>query len=170
MANSKKHLFLLLMVMVLAVVLIGAGDPAYIGVKKCAMCHKGEAKGKVYEKWLESKHAQALKALDPAKGEDKNETCLACHTTGYKSGGYALDIPNKADFEGVQCEACHGAGSNYKAMNIMKDKKLALANGMVMPTEETCKKCHNAKSPTFKSFDYKEALKKIDHTFKKATT
>lgn len=156
--------------MAMAVVLLGAADPTYIGVKKCAMCHKGEAKHKVYEKWLESKHAQAFKSLDAAKGEDKNETCLACHTTGFKSSGYAVANANNKEFEGVQCEACHGAGSNYKAMSIMKDKKLALANCLVMPTEETCKKCHNAKSPNFKGFNYQEALKKIDHTYPKTTT
>jgi hypothetical protein len=29
----------------------------YVGVKKCAMCHKSEAKGNLYGKWLSTAHA-----------------------------------------------------------------------------------------------------------------
>jgi hypothetical protein len=34
---------------------------------------------------------------------------------------------------------------------------------MRTPDEKTCLKCHNADSPTFKGFDYKAALAKIEH-------
>ena len=63
----------------------------------------------------------------------------------------------------MQCEACHGPGGDYKAMNVMKDKALAVAAGMIVPDEKTCLKCHNAESPTFKSFDFKTAYAKIAH-------
>jgi len=49
----------------------------------------------------------------------------------------------------------------------MKDRKLAVTNGLVIPDERTCLACHNKKSPTFKSFTYAEALKKIDHRYSK---
>jgi hypothetical protein len=39
----------------------------------------------------------------------------------------------------------------------------AASVGLVMPTEETCVKCHNEKSPSFKGFDFATASKKIAH-------
>ena len=43
---------------------------------------------------------------------------------------------------GVQCEACHGAGADFKKMSIMKDRDAAVANGLVIPTQATCDGCH----------------------------
>jgi hypothetical protein len=67
---------------------------------------------------------------------------------------------------GVQCETCHGPGSEYKKMSIMKDKQQALANGLIIHDvgAEFCKSCHNSDSPTFKSFDYETYWAKIKHT------
>jgi len=64
---------------------------------------------------------------------------------------------------GVQCEACHGPGSDYKAISVMKDKAAAVAAGLIIPDEAMCKKCHNAESPTFTAFDYKTMYAKIAH-------
>ncbi len=46
------------------------------------------------------------------------------------------------NFAGVQCEACHGAGNDFKKMSIMKDRDAAIANGLVIPTQATCDGCH----------------------------
>ena len=138
---------------------------AYVGSKACKTCHMGEKNGKIWETWLASKHANALSVLDSAKGELTNFKCLKCHTTGfgtetgYKVGG---DMAPEG-VASVGCEACHGAGADYKSMKVMKDKPAALAAGLVMPNEETCRKCHNPESPTFKEFDYKAAYAKIEH-------
>jgi hypothetical protein len=43
---------------------------------------------------------------------------------------------------GVQCEACHGAGNDYKKVSIMKDRDASIANGLIIPTQETCDGCH----------------------------
>lgn len=160
-----KKILLLTLCLVVGMSLVYGYD--YIGVSKCKMCHKGAAKGEVFEKWQKSLHAKALDTLK-AKKEDKNPKCLECHVTGYGApSGYKIGDPNAANLEGVQCEVCHGPGSGYKSMSIMKDKKQAIANGLIVPTEAMCKKCHNPKSPTFKGFNYTEALKKIDHTYLK---
>lgn len=146
---------------------------AYIGVKKCMMCHKGEAKGMVHEKWLASKHANAMKTLvDKKDGSDKKAECLACHTTGFNKGGYVEGAATAVEFEGVQCEACHGPGADYK-MTHSKDKDAAAKVGFVaVPGLETCKGCHNEKSPTFKKdkpFNFEEMHKKIDHKYRTKT-
>ncbi|MCP5048858.1 MAG: cytochrome C554 [bacterium] len=145
-----------------------SADFTYVGVKKCKLCHKGVKKGEVYEKWMSAKHSKAFETLKKKNdGSDKNPKCLECHTTGYDKGGYKIGDANAAKFEGVQCESCHGAGSAYKKMKVMKSRDESVKNGMLIPNEESCKKCHNKKSPTFKGFDFKEAMKKIDHRFEK---
>jgi hypothetical protein len=147
-----------------------AATHAYVGSKACKTCHMGEKNGKIFETWLSSKHANAMSVLDSAKGERADAKCLKCHTTGlgtetgYKAGGDA----DPAVLASVGCEACHGPGADYKNMKTMKDKTAAVAAGLVMPTEETCKKCHNAESPTFKSFDFKAMYAKIEHHIPKA--
>lgn len=144
-----------------------AGPYSFTGVGLCSMCHRGEANHLIFEKWLASKHAGAFKRLDPTKGEDRNPGCVGCHTTGFGAGGYEIGAANAAKFEGVQCEACHGAGSAYKAVAVMKDRTLAQQNGLIVPTEGTCKTCHRSASPTFKGFDFTLALKMIDHRYRK---
>ncbi len=46
------------------------------------------------------------------------------------------------DLRGVQCEACHGPGSAYKSMKVMKDPKLARQNGLWEVTRDVCMRCH----------------------------
>ncbi|HLP59230.1 MAG TPA: cytochrome c family protein [Candidatus Deferrimicrobium sp.] len=161
----KKLILVSIWVMVIFS-LVYAGDFQYVGVNKCKLCHKGEKKGMVFEKWEKSMHAKALDTLK-AKGEDKNPKCLECHVTGFNEGCYKVGAANAADFAGVQCESCHGPGSEYKSMSVMKDKKLAMTKGLIVPNEAVCKKCHNPKSPTFKGFNFKEYAAKIDHTYTK---
>jgi hypothetical protein len=160
----KKASILVLCVFTLTL-LVSAADFTYVGISKCKMCHKGAAKGEVFEKWEKSPHANAFAVLK-AKGEDKNPKCLECHVTGFNAGGYKVGDATAVNFEGVQCECCHGPGSAYKSLSIMKDKKQALANGLVEPNEALCKKCHNPKSPTFKGFNFAEAVKKINHSYR----
>jgi hypothetical protein len=149
----------------------------YIGTTKCKMCHNSEAQGKIYDKWAATGHSKAYQTLlneqatTIAKGmgiEDasKSDKCLRCHVTGYKestSDKYSME-------EGVTCEACHGPGSDYWTMKVMKDKKLAMANGLVEPNEKLCVTCHNTDSPTYKAFKYADAYKLVEHHIPKTTT
>ena len=109
--------------------LAASAEPTYIGAAKCKMCHKIE-----YDSWAQTKHA---KATDDAKASTKwkfEAACLACHAT------------NKDEaMAGVQCEACHGPGSDYKSIQVMKDIAKAKAAGLIMPTQETCNGCHDGK-------------------------
>jgi len=145
---------------------VSSATYTYVGINGCKMCHKGASKGEVFEKWEKTPHAKAFETLK-AKKEEKNPKCLECHVTGFGSTGYKVGDANAAKFEGVQCEACHGPGSAYKSLSIMKDKKQSMANGLIEPNEALCKKCHNPKSPTFKGFKFAEAVKKIDHNYRK---
>lgn len=144
----------------------------YVAADKCKICHKGEAKGNTWEIWEKSAHAKAYQALVSKKdGSEKNEKCIGCHVTGFsKPSGFALGDTTAKNLAlaNVGCEACHGPGSDFKAMNIMKDKAKAIENGLILPGEKDCKGCHNEKSPTFKGFDFATSWKKIQHPMKAA--
>jgi hypothetical protein len=120
----------------------------YVGEKKCKICHSKE-----FKSWETTPHANAWDTLSAE--EQKNPECIQCHITGMTEDTTML--------VNVGCEVCHGPGSDYRKMKIMKDPKQAAANGLLPVTEATCVRCHNKKSPMFKSFDYAEALKKGVH-------
>ena len=106
----------------------------YVGAKKCSMCHKKDG---VFESWSATKHAtvwESLSAEDQKKDEFKKY-----YTTGTTAKGDLLT--------GVECEACHGPGSDYMKMAIMKDPEKAIENGLIIPDVNTCLKCHNDKTP-----------------------
>ena len=64
---------------------------------------------------------------------------------------------------GVQCETCHGAGSEYKSRKIMKDHDASVAAGMIAPDQEFCEPCHNDRSPTFEGFDFEKMWAEVSH-------
>ncbi len=153
---------------------LAEGPHKYVGVKKCAMCHKSEAKGNQHGKWLSSAHAKAYErlaspeALESAKkrgitgNPQEAPQCVKCHVTGYgEDTGLFTESFVKTD--GVQCETCHGAGSDYLALSTMKDKAKAIAQGLIIPTKELCVKCHNPESPNYKEFDYDKYYSIIAH-------
>ena len=145
----------------------------YIGSVKCKVCHNSAAKGEQFKKWSESKHSKAFEVLGTpeaaevakAAGVEKpqeSEKCLICHVTGFSAPASAKEA-TFAQTEGVGCETCHGPGSDYKDMKVMKDRAAAIAGGMLVPDEKTCLGCHNEKSPTYKEFKYADAVKTIAH-------
>lgn len=131
----------------------------YVGVAKCKMCHNKDEKGNQWKQWTESKHSKAMASL---KGADaKNPKCLKCHSTLHSVSDDLVDTITEA--EGVSCESCHGPGSAYKTLTVMKSREASIAKGLIIPDEKLCKKCHNPESPTFKGFNYAEMLKKVAH-------
>jgi hypothetical protein len=149
----------------------------YVGVKICSPCHKTEKSGNQFGIWQKTKHAEAFKVLATAKADEvakakglkkpaaESPECLECHaiTVDAKLAEKTLDPK-----DGVQCETCHGAGSGYKTISIMKDKAKAIAAGMAeykddAAIEKKCRTCHNEKSPTYKEFKFQERWPKIKH-------
>lgn len=150
----------------------------YVGIKSCATtCHKGDSKGRQLEIWQDSKHSQAYISLQTSEADqiakDKGFTtpaaetplCIKCHVLGKDIDPEELEETFDKT-QGVQCETCHGPGSEYKKLSIMKDKQQAIANGLIIHDEDAvfCQTCHNSDSPTFKSFNYDEYWAKIKHT------
>ena len=154
----------------------------FIGVKNCIQCHKSEKSGNQHEIWKNSKHSQAYASLANAdsahiawtvKTYNKRpwevRECLQCHATAYDVDASLLGKDYDVK-DGVQCESCHGAGSEYKSMAIMKDKPKAVAAGLqdfkaADSMEKLCGKCHSAEGPICKSdgFVAKTEWEKIKH-------
>jgi hypothetical protein len=153
-----------------------AATHSFVGVKTCGMCHKSEKQGNQLGVWEKSMHSKAYETLKTEKADKiakekgfstpavQTPECLKCHTSGsnvaaeFKEAKFSIE-------DGVQCETCHGPGSDYKSLKVMKDKQLAMKNGLEMHdnTEEFCKSCHNPESPTFVEFNFKESWDKIKH-------
>jgi nitrate/TMAO reductase-like tetraheme cytochrome c subunit len=180
MRNKILILGLLVIFVMAFASMAGSGDKdfKYVGAKKCKTCHNSDKGGAQFKIWSESPHAKAFDALksDAAKEKakaakvegdpTKSEVCLGCHSTA----GTKKNVEKDYDVtEGVGCEACHGPGSDYKKMSTMKVRKEAVAAGLLIPDEKTCKNCHKADTPghkmTFTTFDKEFA--KIAHPIPK---
>jgi hypothetical protein len=103
------------------------GRAGYVGAERCKLCHR-----EIYQSWAETPHRRASDPISTAPGEVR---CLDCHGT-----------PGR-EREGVQCEACHGAGENYSAPEVMIDVEKAVSAGLVRPATESCARCHENDEP-----------------------
>jgi hypothetical protein len=159
---------------------VAGADAKYVGASKCKTCHKKDLIGNQYGAWQDGVHAKAFELL---KGEKAKQVaaekgisgapheaaeCLECHATAHgldpsQVAAKPLDVK-----DGVQCESCHGPGSDYKKKKVMADHAASVAAGMWEPgkKEAICTACHNDKSPTWdaaKGFDFEARKKEIAH-------
>lgn len=165
-----------------------AQDATYVGNSQCKICHNKKEEGEQWAKWKAEPHAKALEKLSSeeakavaqkagvTKPPAEAPECLKCHVTGADATGKAPEKIKPED--GVQCESCHGPASAHTA----EAKKFKSGDKAAQPAAkihkgdaETCKQCHNDKSPTWKAdryktadgkttgFDYEQALAKIAH-------
>jgi hypothetical protein len=142
----------------------------YVGAGKCKICHRTEKQGRQFPIWEESKHSKSFAALSspdaPAKAQEmgvenpaESPVCLKCHAPLFEKAAEFKE-------EGVTCEICHGPGSAYKRLSIMKSREEAVKNGLtIYDTPEAKKKwcltCHeNAHG---QSFDFEASWEKIKH-------
>ena len=168
----KKLLLLLIILTVLIFFISLFGQEfTYVGAAKCKICHKKEKQGNQYPIWEESKHSQSFtalaseKALEAAKKMGletppaENPKCLKCHAP-------LCEKASEFKEEGVNCEVCHGPGSAYKKLSIMKSREKSVENGLIVyesveAIEKQCLTCHEMAHQ--KAFDFKAAWEKIKH-------
>lgn len=130
------------------------GELAYVGVNQCLDCHQSEV-----EFWQQTRHAHAYETLVAVKKEFSLD-CIRCHVTGWQQPGGVCRIDRTqvgepgVDGKGVgrrdvQCEACHGPGSEH-----IDDPKGGHIRKQVTAT--LCMRCHEAaNSPKFDYARYK---------------
>jgi hypothetical protein len=118
------------------------GTPAeFISAKACAECHTDQ-----YIKWSNSKHARATDSVMLHKDEF-TVGCLQCHASARSETA----LPK---FTAVECEECHGPGSNH-ALKPLK------GYGKVSDLKSACSSCHTDR--TSPNFNPQAAWVKIKH-------
>ena len=147
-------------VLVFLVGVTSGGEKAdkYVGMVKCKTCHRAKIRGQQFQKWVAGPHAKAYEVLgtDKAKAVAKKAgvkgspqeaaECLTCHVTAYNVADSLKAATYKME-EGITCEACHGPGSSYFPLKVMKalyERTTDAASvGLTRPNEAVCKTCHN---------------------------
>lgn len=71
-------------------------------------------------------------------GSDKCELCHKVQFASWAESAHALRTPP------LDCESCHGPGSEYKSLAVMKNPEKARSAGLVIPDGWFCAKCHTA--------------------------
>jgi hypothetical protein len=65
--------------------------------------------------------------------------CKMCHKVQYESWAASAHAKRTPPLD---CESCHGPGSEYRVLSVMKDPQEARAAGLVIPGREFCVTCH----------------------------
>lgn len=162
----KKLLMIAIVVIIVTFIAsLFSQEFTYVGANKCKTCHKIEKQGKQFSIWEEGKHSKSFIALTSEETKAKvpdapdNPECLKCHSPIYEKAPELKE-------EGITCEVCHGSGSAYKKLSIMKSREESIKNGLIVyETAEKikglCLSCHeNAHD---KPFDFAAAWEKIKH-------
>ncbi len=153
--------------------------PVYIGARACAKCHSGKSMGHQFSRWLISKHAGSWASLAKPESkiiaqesgilQDPQEAaiCLGCHAPAALTEAWERD-PAFQIQDGIQCEDCHGPGSDYATKKIMQDRKQAMMHGLKMADDDFCMSCHLEKGSHTSvlgkaTFDLQKAKKEIAH-------
>ncbi len=133
-----------------------------------------------FSKWLLSKHARAYAALSMPEANEIAELsgvpgepqqallCLGCHATAADSEDWERDESFFIE-DGVQCERCHGPGSEYISAEVMADREGALKAGLRTPRKQDCLVCHHEKGSHTRilglpRWEIDKAWKEIDHS------
>lgn len=123
------------------------GANRYVGVGTCQSCHVD-----AFNVYMHTQHAHAYETLS-AQFVHRDTNCVGCHVTGWKDVGGFTGTQfrgDPVDLIDVQCEACHGPGSEHR-----RDGSYRQA------ARESCVKCHTKNDDP--EFDFAKDWPKIAH-------
>lgn len=83
--------------------------------------------------------AIAVAEIRPGLKRIGSNACGDCHEvqfTSWSEGPHATRTPP------LDCESCHGPGSEYKRISVMQDAEKSRAAGLVIPDRAFCLQCH----------------------------
>lgn len=122
----------------------GDAQESFLADRTCKNCHEA-----AWTSYATSAHARAFQTLQ-RQGQTEEPECLSCHTTGYQyQNGFADAAPYNRLIN-VQCEACHGYGTEHER-----------GNGWAARAKDSCVSCHDAENSP--KFDYASYWEKIKH-------
>jgi hypothetical protein len=118
----------------------------YLGSELCIRCHPAEGAA-----WKTTSHSQAWQTLVTVK-KDADADCIPCHSLGYlKPGGFVTGA-STPKLGNVQCESCHGMGTEHDAF-VSAPHQIDAA---------TCTTCHDKERDP--NFSFETYLPKITHS------
>ncbi|MFO1499032.1 MAG: multiheme c-type cytochrome [Verrucomicrobiota bacterium] len=162
----------------------GGKEPIFLGAQACGECHEGPKMGHQFSKWRLTSHAKAYAALALPESKEiarlsgiteephRARLCLGCHATAAEAEDWERDERFHLE-DGLQCEACHGPGSEYASAEIMRDRTQAKARGLKIPSKDACMLCHRVKGShdavlKRKPFDLTAAWEVVAHPLPEA--
>jgi hypothetical protein len=117
----------------------------FLGMDACVSCHEPQ-----FEQWKTTPHAHAFETLEK-QSKEATPDCVKCHVTGFSEpGGYRNQVTT-AKLKDVQCEVCHGVGSDHNMFDATKEP----------PPESVCITCHTAENDP--SWNYAAKLPLVVH-------
>ena len=118
----------------------------YIGSDLCIRCHASEG-----AQWKTTAHSAAWNTLQIVK-RDADSECISCHSAGYMKPGGFVSFASTPQLANVQCENCHGMGTEHEAYATAPHRIDA----------STCMQCHNKERDS--DFNFETHLPKIIHS------
>lgn len=109
----------------------------FLGAALCARCHQSE-----YDQWKTTSHSVAWQTLVDAS-KDATPDCIPCHVVGFEQPGGFRSAAATPDKVNVQCENCHGRGTDHDAFNGHE------------VTEQACIVCHHGDNDPTWNWDEK---------------
>jgi 2',3'-cyclic-nucleotide 2'-phosphodiesterase (5'-nucleotidase family) len=117
----------------------------FLGMDACVSCHEPQ-----YEQWQMTAHAHAFQTLEK-ESKEATPDCVKCHVTGFgEPGGYQNQVTT-AKLKDVQCEVCHGMGSDHNMFDAAREP----------PPETLCVTCHTPENDP--SWNYAAKLPQVVH-------
>jgi hypothetical protein len=162
---KKVLLISIVGIFLISIISLFSQEFTYVGAGKCKICHKSEKQGKQFLLWEEGKHSKSFAPLITEEVKSnvpdapQNPECLKCHAPLFEKAAEFKE-------EGVTCEVCHGPGSVYKKLSIMKSPEEAVKNGLILyesaeSIKKRCLTCHDMAHE--KPFDFEAAWAKVKH-------
>lgn len=139
----------------------------YMGINTCALCHSGgQAAPNMVESWSQTRHATKLtREIDGLGSSHYGNNCISCHTVGFDTntnainggfddlaaqhgwtfpetltnGNWAAMPQELKNLSNIQCENCHGPGSEH-AYSLGNTDKISISW-----STGNCGQCHDSK-------------------------
>ncbi|HAO78209.1 MAG TPA: hypothetical protein DCQ92_04370 [Verrucomicrobia subdivision 3 bacterium] len=156
----------------------------YLGITACAACHSGAFSGapSIYPTYTNTAHASYFtRAIDGLVSSHYSKSCISCHTVGYDTNSFAnnggfddvaavlgwtfptvltngnwANLPEQLkDVANIQCENCHGPGSQHMFSGGQVGNTNAIS---ISYAAADCGQCHDSLTGHFKNAEWNASL------------
>ena len=156
----------------------------YLGITACAACHSGAFSGapSIYPTYTNTAHASYFtRAIDGLVSSHYSKSCISCHVLGYDTNSFAnnggfddvaavlgwtfptvltngnwANLPEQLkDVANIQCENCHGPGSQhmFSGGQVGNTNAISVSYGA-----GTCSQCHDSVPNEYQSAQWNNSL------------